>query len=104
MKSIALITVTLACIVLAGCESKQAKLDKLQAEYKVASKRHFDDCIAPIYGGAGADAYFKGEKPKVLTPQEKVAQQQKEAEQQQKCAQELDQVAGIQKQIEAVAK
>ena len=84
-------------ITLVGCESKQAKIDKLQAQYKPLNTQYNKDCIAPAFGAKGAESYFKGEKPKVPTPQEEAAHNQK-------CAQELQKVTALEQQIAAVQK
>jgi hypothetical protein len=84
-------------IALVGCESKQAKIDKLQAQYKPLNTQYNKDCIAPAFGAKGAESYFKGEKPKVPTPQEEAAHNQK-------CAQELQQITALEQQIEALQK
>jgi hypothetical protein len=86
----------LICVVLPGCKSKQAKTDQLQAEYNRAYKRYYDDCVAPSYGGAGADAALKGTEAKTPSPQEEVAQKQK-------CAQEAKQAGDLQKQLQAAS-
>ena len=82
---------------LVGCESKQAKLSKLEAEYKPVDMQYNNDCVAPAYGAKGAEAYFKGTTPKVPTPLE-------EADHNQKCAQELRQVTALEQQIAALQK
>ena len=84
-------------IAIVGCESKQAKIDKLQAQYKPLNTQYNKDCIAPAFGAKGAESYFKGETPKVPTPQEEAAHNQK-------CAQELQQVTALEQQIEALQK
>ena len=84
-------------ITLVGCESKQAKIDKLQAQYKPLNTQYNKDCIAPAFGAKGAESYFKGEAPKVPTPQEEAAHNKK-------CAQELQQVTALEQQIEALQK
>jgi hypothetical protein len=84
-------------ITLVGCDSKQAKIDKLEAQYKPLNTQYNKDCIAPAFGAKGADSYFKGEAPKVPTPQEEAAHNQK-------CAQELQQVTALEQQIEALQK
>ncbi|MGC2160594.1 MAG: hypothetical protein WA634_01675 [Silvibacterium sp.] len=84
-------------IALVGCESKQAKIDKLQAQYTPLNTQYNKDCIAPAFGAKGAEGYLKGETPKVPTPQEEAAHNQK-------CAQELQQVTALEKQIEALQK
>lgn len=87
----------LSCIALVGCESKQAKIDKLQAQYQPLNTQYNNDCVAPAFGAKGADSYFKGTAPKVPTPQEEAAHNQK-------CAQELQQVTALEKQIEELQK
>ena len=84
-------------ITLVGCESKHAKIDKLQAQYKPLNTQYNKDCIAPAFGAKGAESYFKGETPKVPTPQEEAAHNQK-------CAQELQQVTALEQKIEALQK
>lgn len=92
MKNIIVITVLLGCIILAGCENKQAKIDKLQADYNQAHKQYYNDCLAPAYGGT--DTYLKGTKPKLPTPQEEAAKQQK-------CMQEAKRAGDLQIQLQA---
>jgi hypothetical protein len=84
-----------SCIVLAGCQGKQARLAQLNAQYKTLHQQYFNDCIAPMQGGT--DAYFKGEKPKVVSPKEEAAHDQK-------CAQELEQVTTLGQQMAALSK
>ena len=84
-------------IALVGCESKQAKIDKLEVQYKPLNVQYNKDCIAPAFGAKGAESYFKGEAPKVPSPQEEAAHNQK-------CAQELRQVTTLEQQIEALQK
>lgn len=96
MKPLLPIAAVLACLTLAGCQSKQARLAKLEDEYSTAHKLYYDDCIAPAYGAAGMDAYFKGTKPKIPTPQEEAAQQQK-------CKQEAQHAGELQQQLQAAA-
>jgi len=84
-----------SCIFLAGCQGKQVRLTQLNAQYKTLHQQYVNDCIAPMQGGT--DAYFKGEKPKVATPQEEAAHNQK-------CAQELAQVKTLEQQIAVLSK
>jgi hypothetical protein len=98
MKPLIPIAALLTCLILAGCQGnqeKEAKLAQLQAEYKTVNKQYNDDCMAPAYGNG--DAYFKGTKPKIATPQEEAAHNQK-------CAQELKQVTALEQQIAAASK
>jgi len=100
MKPLIPVAVLLACLALAGCQDnkeKQAELTQLQAEYKSTNKQYNDDCIAPNYGAAGANDYFKGAKPKTAKPQEEAAHKQK-------CDQELKQVTALEQQIAAASK
>lgn len=89
-----LVASVLLCVAVAGCQTKQVKVDKLQADYNQAYKRYYDDCVAPSYGGAGADAALKGTKAKTPSPEEEAAKQQK-------CAQEAKQAGDLQKQLQA---
>ena len=84
-----------SCIVLAGCQGKQTRLTQLNTQYKTLHQQYVNDCIAPMQGGT--DAYFKGEKPKVATPQEEAAHNQK-------CAQELAQIKMLEQQIAVLSK
>jgi hypothetical protein len=88
-----LILIPFGLVLLAGCENKQARVAKLQDEYNKAHKQYTDDCVTPAYGAAGADAYFKGEKPKMPTPQQNAARQQK-------CQQEAKRAGDLQNQIQ----
>jgi hypothetical protein len=94
MRRIVIVSI-LSCTAFVGCESKQAKIDKLQAQYKPLNAQYYNDCIESERGGT--DAYFKGSKPKVVSPQEVEAHHQK-------CAQELRQVTAIEQQITALSK
>jgi hypothetical protein len=89
-----LMFVALSCVALAGCENKKAKLAELNAQYKVANTQYYDDCIESARGGTAA--YFKGSKPKVVSPQEVEAHNQK-------CAQELRKVTAIEQQMNALS-
>ena len=91
----ALMLSLVACFALAGCQGKQVRLAQLNADYKTAHQQYVNDCIAPAQGGT--DAYFKGEKPKVATPQEEAAHNQK-------CAQELQHVSTLEQQIAVISK
>jgi hypothetical protein len=91
-----LILSILCCLVLTGCQSKQKKAAQLQGEYNKAHKHYYDDCVAPAYGGAGADAYLKGTKPKTPTPEQ-------EGVQQQKCAAEAKRAGDLQNQLQAAS-
>jgi hypothetical protein len=89
-----LILSVFSCIAFAGCQSKQAKVSALQDEYNKAHKQYYDDCVAPAYGAAGADAYLKGAKPKTPSPQQETAQQQK-------CTAEAKHAGDLQSQLQA---
>jgi hypothetical protein len=84
-----------SCIVLAGCQGKQARLTQLNTQYKTVHQQYVNDCIAPMQGGT--DAYFKDAKPKVASPQEEAAYNQK-------CAQELAQTKTLEQQIAVLSK
>lgn len=94
MKMIHVVSVLLMLLAVTGCESKQAKLAALKAQYDPLNKQYYDECVD---GAKGADAYFKGTHPKVPTPQEEAAHNQK-------CAQELKQVTALEQQMQALQK
>jgi hypothetical protein len=94
MRRMLIITLT-ALFAVTGCESRQHKLDQLNAQYKTLNQKYFDECIAPIQGGTAA--YFKDEKKKRATPAEETAQNQK-------CALELKQVTSLEQRIAALSK
>lgn len=85
----------IASIAVVGCESKQHKLDRLKVEYNTANQQYFNDCIAPNQNGT--DAYFKGEKPKTVSPQDEAAHDRK-------CDQESTHVGDLQKQLISLMK
>jgi hypothetical protein len=91
----ALMLSLVACFALAGCQGRRVRLGQLNADYKTAHQQYVNDCIAPAQGGT--DAYFKGTKPKVATPQEEAAHNQK-------CTQELQHVATLEQQIAVISK
>ncbi|MFP5227066.1 MAG: hypothetical protein ACLGXA_05510 [Acidobacteriota bacterium] len=91
----AFIVLFIASIAVAGCESKQHKLDRLRAEFSTANQQYFNDCIAPNQNGT--DAYFKGEKPKPVSPQQEAAHNRK-------CDQESARVGDLQKQVFSLSK
>lgn len=95
MKRVSIALVLLACIALAGCESKQAKLAALKAQYDPLNKKYFYDCIGSQQNDS--DAYFKGTKPKTITPEQEAAHNQM-------CAQELKQVTDLEQQMQALQK
>jgi hypothetical protein len=90
-----LIFSALLCVVLTGCESKTAKLARLQDEYSKAAKQHYDDCIAPSYGGV--DDYMKGKKPTPPTPEQEAAQQKK-------CLEEAKRAGDLQMEMQQAMK
>lgn len=85
----------IAALVLGGCQGKQSRLAQLNAAYQAANRQYLNECIAPHPDGA--DAYFKGAKPKIASPQEEAAHNRK-------CAQELKQVTSIEQQAAALSK
>lgn len=89
----ALFFITVALLV--GCKNNKVQLAQLNAQYKIVNQQYFNDCIAPAQGGT--DVYFKGEKPKVATPQE-------EATHNKKCALELQNVKALEQQIATLSK
>jgi len=81
-------------MVFAGCQSKQANTEALQAQYNQAHKQYVDDCVTPMTGGAGNALSGKASTPP--TPQQEEAQQQK-------CEQEAKHAGELQKQLQAAS-
>jgi hypothetical protein len=93
MKRIALSFALLALLASIGCESKEAKLAELKAQYQPLYKQYFNDCLA--IKTAGADAYFKGTGPLPIDAKQEAAHNVK-------CAQESKQVSALAQQMQSL--
>lgn len=81
----------LGSLVITGCESKQHKLTRLQAEYDAVNKQYYADCIAPAMGGGGG-GYFSGKKPTLPTSAQQQAKQKQCAVERAKADKLLNQI------------
>ncbi len=95
IRAIVIVGLLLGTIALSGCESKQHKLTRLQAEYDAVNKQYYADCVAPAIGGGGG-GYFSGKKPTLPTPAQQKAQQQKCAVERAKADKLLNQIMAAQ--------
>lgn len=95
MKRIHIVLALFVSVALAGCESKEAKLAALKAQYQPMYKQYFNDCLA--IKPAGADSYFKGTPPPPPNPQ-------REAAHNQKCLEEAKPLNALDQQMQALQK
>ena len=83
--------IMIGSLTLSGCESKQHKLTRLQAEYDAVNKQYYADCIAPAMGGGGG-GYFSGKKPTLPTSAQQQAKQKQCAVERAKADKLLNQI------------
>ena len=69
-----LAAVFIACLSLAGCQSKHADTAALQQQYQQAHKLYIDDCVTPMTSGAGNA--LGGKSSEAPSPQQQADQQQ----------------------------
>jgi len=81
-------------LVLAGCQSKASKVQKLQDQYKAEYPAYAKDCLDDET--AGSAAMLTGEK---LTTQEVTALEAKKKARDERCKPQADHLADIQRQI-----
>jgi hypothetical protein len=93
MKRFALSLALFALLASIGCESKEAKLTELKAQYQPLYKQYFKDCLT--LKTAGADAYFNGTGPLPIDPKQEAAHNEK-------CAQESKQVSALAQQMQSL--
>ena len=90
----AIAVVFVACMSLAGCQSKHVDTTALQQQYQQAHKQYVDDCVTPMTSGAGNA--LSGKTSPVPSPQDQAAQQQK-------CEAEAKRAGELQKQLQAAS-
>ena len=95
IRAIVIVGLLLGTIALSGCESKQHKLTRLQAEYDAVNKQYYADCIAPAMGGGGG-GYFSGKKPTLPTSAQQQAKQKQCAVERAKADKLLNQIMAAQ--------
>jgi len=94
MRIVALSLLLLASLALAGCESKAARIKKLQDQYNAEYPAYAKACLDPV--AAGSSALLTGEK---LTAEQIAALEAKKKERDARCKPEADRLAQFQREI-----
>jgi hypothetical protein len=94
MRTLALSLLLLWTLTLAGCQSKAAKVKKLQDEYNAEYPAYAKDCVDP--DTAGSARMLTGEK---LTKEEMATLEARKKERDARCKPEADRLAQLQKEI-----
>ena len=94
MRFVALSLLLLWILTMAGCESKAAKVKKLQDQYNAEYPTYAKECLDPET--AGSSDLLAGKK---LTQEEIAALEAKKKEREARCKPQADHLAGLQKQI-----
>jgi hypothetical protein len=97
MRFVALSLVLLWTLTIAGCESKTAKVKKLQDQYNAEYPAYAKECVDPET--AGAARMLTGEK---LTSEQMANLEAKKKECDARCKPEADRLAEIQRQMLAL--
>ena len=94
MRKVALSLFVLWTLTLAGCQSKAAKVKRLQDQYNAEYPAYAKDCLDPET--AGSADLLTGKK---LTQEEIAALEAKKKERQERCKPQADRLAQLQKEI-----
>ena len=94
MRFVALSLLLLWILTMAGCESKAAKVKKLQDQYNAEYPTYAKECLDPET--AGSSDLLAGKK---LTQEEIAALEAKKKEREARCKPQADHLAELQKQI-----
>jgi hypothetical protein len=94
MRIVALSLLLLSILSLAACESKAARVKKLQDQYNAEYPAYAKDCLDPET--AGSADLLTGKK---LTQQEIAALEAKKKEREARCKPQADHLAQLQKEI-----
>lgn len=94
MRIVALSLLVLWTLTLAGCQSKAAKVKRLQDQYNAEYPAYAKDCVDP--DTAGSARMLTGEK---LTEEEMTTLEAKKKERDARCEPQADRLAQIQKEI-----
>jgi hypothetical protein len=94
MRKRALPLFVLWVLAFAGCQSKSAKVKRLQDQYNAEYPAYAKECIDPVT--AGSSELLTGEK---LTPEQIAALEAKKKERDARCKPAADRLAQIQKEI-----
>ena len=96
MRKIALSLLVLWALTLADCQSKSAKVKRLQGQYNAEYSAYAKECIGPVT--ARSSDLLTGEKP---TPEQIAALEAKKKERDARCKPEAGRLAQTQKEIVA---
>ena len=94
MRIVALSLLVLWTLTLAGCQSKAAKVKKLQDQYNAEYPAYAKDCLDPETAASGD--LLTGKK---LTQEEIAALEAKKKERDARCKPQADRLAQLQKEI-----
>jgi len=94
MRTVALSLLVLWTLTIAGCESKAARVKKLQDQYNAEYPAYAKECLDPETAGSGD--LLTGKK---LTQEEIAALEAKKKERDARCKPQADHLAQIQKEI-----
>jgi len=94
MRFVALSLLLLWTLTITGCESKTAKVKKLQDQYNAEYPAYAKECLDPETAASGD--LLTGKK---LTQEEITALEAKKKEREAKCKPQADHLAELQKQI-----
>ena len=94
MRRVALSVFVLWTLTLAGCQSKAAKVKRLQDQYNAEYPAYAKDCLDPET--AGSADLLTGKK---LTQEEIAALEAKKKEREARCKPQADRLAELQKEI-----
>jgi len=94
MRIVALSLLVLWTLTLAGCQSKAAKVKRLQDQYNAEYPAYAKDCLDPET--AGSSDLLTGKK---LTQEEIAALEAKKKEREARCKPQADRLAQLQKEI-----
>jgi hypothetical protein len=97
MRRVALSLLVLWTLSITGCDSKAAKIKKLQDQYNAEYPAYAKECVDP--DTAGAARMLTGEK---LTPEQMADLEKKKKERDERCKPQADHLAEIQRQILAL--
>ena len=97
MRFVAISLLVLWTLSITGCDSKAAKVRKLQDQYNAEYPAYAKECVDPET--AGAARMLTGEK---LTPEQMADLEKKKKERDERCKPQADHLAEIQRQILAL--
>jgi hypothetical protein len=97
MRLVSLFLLVLWMLIIAGCQTKAAKVKKLQDQYNAQYPAYAKECVDPET--AGAARMLTGEK---LAPEQMANLEKKKRERDERCKREADRLAEIQREMLAL--